>query len=67
MLRRTNNNFENNASNYDKLVVRLLPERFQEQKENLYDRIFAVCSFVSGMSDGYAIQLFNKIKGIGIN
>jgi dGTPase len=63
----TNNNFDSHASNYDKLVVRLLPEHFQEQKENLYDRIFAVCSFVSGMSDGYAIQLFNKIKGIGIS
>jgi len=62
-----NNSFENKASNYDKLVLLLLPENHQQSKESLYDRIFSVCSFISISSDGYVIQLFNKIKGKDIN
>jgi dGTPase len=62
-----NNKYNNTATNYDKLVFQLLPENFQQTKGSLYDRIFTVCSFISTVSDSYAIQLFNKIKGIGIS
>ncbi|AOW21010.1 deoxyguanosinetriphosphate triphosphohydrolase [Urechidicola croceus] len=62
-----NNTYEGTASNYDKLILLLLPENFQNPKEKLYDRIFSVCSFISTMSDGYAILLFNKIRGIEIS
>ena len=58
-----NNSFENKASNYDKLVIRLLPENYRQTKETLYDRIFSICSFISSMSDGYALLLNKKIKG----
>ncbi|MCK5815399.1 MAG: deoxyguanosinetriphosphate triphosphohydrolase [Flavobacteriaceae bacterium] len=58
-----NNNYENIASNYDQLIIQLLPEKLRNPDEKLYNRIFAVCSFVSSMSDGYAIQLNKKIKG----
>jgi dGTPase len=61
-----NNSFENKASNYDKLISHLLPENQKQIKGSLYQRIFLACSFVSRMSDGYAIMLFNKIKGIDI-
>ena len=61
-----NNTYSNNASNYDELILNLLPEVYRTKKETLYSRIFAVCSFVSNMSDGYAIMLFNKIRGIDI-
>jgi dGTPase len=62
-----NNKYNKTATNYDKLVFQLLPENFQQTKGSLYDRIFTVCSFISTVSDSYAIQLFNKIKGIGIS
>ncbi len=58
-----NNSYENKASNYDKLVIRLLPENYRQTKETLYDRIFSICSFISSMSDGYALLLNKKIKG----
>ncbi|MBV1888077.1 MAG: dGTPase, partial [Urechidicola sp.] len=58
-----NNTFEGTASNYDKLVLQLLPENYQQQKENLYDRISIACSFISIMSDSYAILIHKKIKG----
>jgi dGTPase len=58
-----NNAYNGTASNYDKLVLRLLPENYQLQKESLYDRINIACSFISIMSDSYAILLHKKIKG----
>lgn len=62
-----NNVNKNKASNYDKLVIQLLPENHQQIKEDLYERIFSICSFISMSSDGFVIELFNKIKGNSIN
>ena len=58
-----NNKFKGNQSNYDKLVLNLLPKQYQQEKENLYDRIMQIASYVSGLSDGFAIRLYQKIKG----
>ncbi|MFB0939122.1 MAG: deoxyguanosinetriphosphate triphosphohydrolase [Urechidicola sp.] len=58
-----NNKYNKTATNYDKLVFQLLPENFQQTKGSLYDRIFTVCSFISTVSDSYAILLHRKIKG----
>ena len=61
-----NNTHDNKASNYDKLIMHLLPENFKAINSSLYIRLLSVCSFVSNMSDSYAIMLFNKIRGINI-
>ncbi|CAA0147697.1 deoxyguanosinetriphosphate triphosphohydrolase (dGTPase) (dGTP triphosphohydrolase) [Tenacibaculum maritimum] len=58
-----NHKFDNIASNYDELVLKILPEEYQLEKENLYDRIMQICSYIAGLSDGYAIRLHKKIKG----
>ncbi len=58
-----NNTFEGNASNYDKLVLQLLPKAYQKPKDQLYDRIMQACSYVAGLSDSYAISLHKKISG----
>lgn len=50
------------ASNYDELVLKLLPERFQFQKENLYDRLMHVCHFISLLTDGKAVELYKTIQ-----
>ncbi len=62
-----NNSHNNIASNYDKLILHMLPGNHAEITDSLYNRIFKACGFVSNMSDSYAILLFNKIKGININ
>ena len=61
-----NNSFDGNASNYDTLLLNLLPEKYQIVHKQLYQRILAVCSFIAGMSDGAAILLHKKIKGVEI-
>lgn len=58
-----NNKHDEKQSNYDKLVLNLLPEEYQEPKENLYDRIMQICSYIASMSDGYAIRLYKKVNG----
>ena len=62
----TNNIYNNNASNYDNLVIRLLPEKFQIQQNSLYDRILLICNFVSSLSDSAAILFHKKLNGMDI-
>jgi dGTPase len=58
-----NNNFYNINSNFDNLLVNLMPEEYICFSESEYDRIMAVCTFVARMSDSYAIRLQRKISG----
>tara|TARA_R110000868_G_scaffold3024_20_gene20398 strand:- start:36 stop:1379 length:1344 start_codon:yes stop_codon:yes gene_type:complete len=62
-----NGSYSNSSSNYNNLILRLLPEIHQKNEDSLYQRILTVCSFVSIMSDSNAILLFNKIRGFQIN
>lgn len=50
------------SSNYDNLILKLLPERYQKSKEGLYGRLLHICHFVSMLTDGKALQLFNIIQ-----
>lgn len=61
-----NNAFEYKASNYDKLILRLIPARYAEVDGDLYKRLLMVCSMIANFSDGYAISLHKKIRGISI-
>ena len=54
-------------SNYNRLILRLLPDIYYHPDDSSYNKIMKVCSFIANMSDRYAILLFNKIKGIQIN
>ena len=58
-----NNKFEGNSSNYDKLLLKMLPEKFLEEKDNLYKRLLHICHYVSLLTDGNALELFNTING----
>lgn len=55
-----NNTYDGNATNYDKLLMKILPEKHHLEKESLYDRLLHICHFISMLTDGKAVQL-NKI------
>ncbi|WP_177736190.1 dGTP triphosphohydrolase [Flavobacterium inviolabile] len=57
-----NNKFEGKATNYDILILKLLPEKFITEKMKLYERLMHICHFVSMLTDGKALQIFNIIK-----
>ncbi len=58
-----NNKFDGNEGNYDKLILKLLPEKFVTNKMSLYDRLLHICHFVSTLTDGNAVLLYNTITG----
>lgn len=58
-----NNTYDNNATNYDKMILLLLPSQYKQNNETIYERILSICSFISSLSDSYAIMLHKKIKG----
>ena len=55
-----NNNFEGKATNYDTLLLKILPEKHHLEKETLYERLLHVCHFISLLTDGKAL-IYNKI------
>lgn len=62
-LKATNRKYENSLTNYDKLVLNLLPESIQKPKETLYLRVLTMCGYVASLTDGSALQLYKKLKG----
>ncbi|MDO5972535.1 deoxyguanosinetriphosphate triphosphohydrolase [Flavivirga aquimarina] len=58
-----NNNYDNNASNYDKLILKSLPKTIKTDGDSLYIRLSNICHFVSLLSDSKAILNYKKLKG----
>ena len=55
-----NNTYEGKATNYDKLLMKILPEKHHLEKESLYERLLHICHYISMLTDGKAVEL-NKI------
>jgi len=58
-----NNKYEGTASNYDKLILKMLPEKHHLDKGNLYERLLHICHYVSLLTDGNALELYETIQG----
>jgi dGTPase len=48
---------------YDALILKLLPEKHHYEKADLYERLLHICHFVSLLTDGNALELFETING----
>ena len=55
-----NNDFEGTSNNYDKLILKILPERHHLTKDTIYERLLHICHFVSLLTDGKAL-IYNKM------
>ncbi|MFZ1704944.1 MAG: dNTP triphosphohydrolase [Saprospiraceae bacterium] len=57
-----------NRSNMEKKSLLLIPNQFNLSAESgqYYQKVMGVLDFVSGMTDGYATELYRKMKGIDI-
>lgn len=58
-----NNQQEGTMSNYDKLLMRTLPEKFQIEIDDLYERLLHICKYISLLTDGNALKLYEMING----
>ena len=59
-----NHSFSGTASNYDELILKSLPKTINFSHNSIYQRLLAVCHYVSLLSDSKAIQNFKKIEGV---
>ncbi|POS01905.1 dGTPase [Flavobacterium croceum DSM 17960] len=57
-----NNEYENKATNFDNLLLKILPEKHLVEKESLYERLLHICHFVSMLTDGKALMFYKMIK-----
>ncbi|MCJ8345274.1 cobaltochelatase subunit CobN, partial [bacterium] len=52
------------------LLVKLLPDQFECNSQSgglpLYERLHRITDFISGMTDSYAVKLYNELKGTNL-
>ena len=51
---------------YSQLLINRVSSQYDIKAPTLYGRIQAVLDYLSGMTDGFALDLFRKIKGNGL-
>ncbi len=51
------------ASNYDRLVVKMLPGFYQQTNKTIYKILLDTCCYVASLSDSAAVHLHNKVMG----
>lgn len=57
------NRFVGKLSNYDRLILKILPDTLIMEDDSLYNHLLAVCHYLSKLSDGNAMLTYKKIKG----
>ncbi|HCR75005.1 MAG TPA: dGTPase [Chryseobacterium sp.] len=63
------NNHDSNGLNLSKKHSKyfdLLPNEYKSSDKDYYIRYLKICNYVAGMSDSYALNLYQKLKGIKI-
>ena len=60
------NTANNSATNSDKLIMNMLPEKYKSNKETMYDKLLNICQFVSLLTDGKAIEIYKIINATKI-
>lgn len=59
-----NNCYDNQATNYDELILKTLPETINREENSLYNRALSVCHYISLLSDSNAILTYKKLLGM---
>lgn len=51
---------------YSKLLIARIPDQYEIFKEEPYEKIIAVLDYISGMTDIYALDLYQKLTGMSL-
>lgn len=51
---------------HSKQLIRRFSSQYDIQNKNLEDRVMAVIDYISGMTDVYALDIYQKINGISL-
>ncbi len=60
------NTSTNSGTNFDKLIINILPEKYKGNKTTMYDKLLNICQFVSLLTDGKAIEIYKIINATKI-
>jgi dGTPase len=60
------NGYHGRHSNFDKLLLKSLPDAVQLDNQSLYKNLLTVCSYVASLSDSSAMQIFHRLQGASI-
>ncbi len=58
-----NNKYDGTPTNYDNLLMKILPEKHHLEKATLYERLLHICHYVSMLTDGNALEIFETLNG----
>ena len=61
-----NNKAANTLTNYDKLILKTLPEIEGFLSDDLYVRLLSVSSYIASLTDSNALLLYRKMSGIAV-
>lgn len=56
------NKINANETNFDRLILNLLPQKYQVEKSELYSQLLNICQFISLLTDGKAIELYKIVN-----
>ncbi len=62
----TNHFINQQASNYDKLILKAEGSNFDYKSDDLYTRLISISNYVASLTDGNALLKFQKIKGLQV-
>ncbi len=51
---------------YSKMLLSRIPEQYQTDSKSEYGRVQAVLDYISGMTDVYALDIYQKINGMSL-
>lgn len=55
------NQYNGIADNYDKLLIHMVPKKFNTENDSLYKTILQICCFVASLTDGKVTRLYRKM------
>ena len=58
-----NNKYDGTPTNYDNLLLKILPEKHHLEKATLYERLLHICHYISMLTDGNALEIFETLNG----
>ncbi len=54
------------AGRHARMLIELMPSRYRRHNTSPYQQLLAVCDYISGMTDSYAVSLYKKLTGISL-
>ncbi|SUO97637.1 deoxyguanosinetriphosphate triphosphohydrolase [Suttonella ornithocola] len=57
---------QHKAPRHYRMIMELLPSRYHRHAQSHYQHLLAICDYITGMTDSYAVSLYKKLTGISL-